>query len=947
MPWIAELPDGREMEFPDTVKPEDVKQAYSNGGMERVQSIHQAGEWALEKLPAIAAVGKIYNYLGMAPNFEEGLRKGKAAMRGTLDAATSLMRGALGYFGPEKLQDEVKSLNAAMKIQSALDEKAGMGVERLAGELAGYVAEPVSGAVSAPLKGLQGIKAWLTQGTTQGAVFGFLQPDLETTEDRLVNAGKMAATGAGISTALGGLSKGVVAAGRKAQQAHLARLKDELEVNIAYNISKADNPVEGYLKGVKQTFKMKKMPTMQEANARLKAFAGVSKTLPRVPTTQEQANKLLVEKGDNPILYAARQKRGRGGDIRQGLRNVLMPFDSQLASISPTLYRMHQNAQFSKFALEGHLWTALKPLDDALKKANLKGRKAAIWNRAVAEGKDLVEVSKQLGHPELGEAYLQVKPTFDEMFAGWEKLGFKFGYRNNYFPLIVKNSDELTKHLPEHVLEKVRRGTFDGPLHAEEVTGRVAKLLYKRGGKSESSFMKQRHQYTKDLDVYEAAYSSPRAALHQWIRDQAELMGDAKLLKELGVPLKENELKFNKDQMVKMLQASLRKDNLTAKNVDDASELLYSYYTSKNRPVPKWVQRLKNSTYSLLLTDVRSALTQGKDIGFSLAKFGARDTLYGVAKALRMNPNKKVSRQYDLGIHDIVEEFSSTDATKKVLDFGMKLSGFSKMDTLGKETHVNAALKHWRRIAQKDPTTFVKTWGQTFGEDTAEVLSKLRDKRIPMTELAKDKQVLPIAWTELLDVQPITMTQMPVLYTKHPIMGRLLYTLNSFTVKQLDHLNKRVVAEAIAGNKKKAAKYAAGYLAAMTALGVPVDMAKDMVTNLLTGKDIDHSLGEYVTNNMLMALGANKFMLDSLLAGDIEKATSAVIFTPSQALQLGLDRLSEGLEHAPIGFIDMLPVVGRLWYDRLKVQDKQDAELMRQLGLQESDDDEFNTNFVE
>lgn len=60
-------------------------------------------------------------------------------------------------------------------------------------------------------------------------------------------------------------------------------------------------------------------------------------------------------------------------------------------------------------------------------------------------------------------------------------------------------------------------------------------------------------------------------------------------------------------------------------------------------------------------------------------------------------------------------------------------------------------------------------------------------------------------FNELAEIQPITLSEMPERYLKHP-NGRIMYALKSFTLKQIDVLRKNIVQEWNKGNKIKAVK---------------------------------------------------------------------------------------------------------------------------------------------
>ena len=70
-------------------------------------------------------------------------------------------------------------------------------------------------------------------------------------------------------------------------------------------------------------------------------------------------------------------------------------------------------------------------------------------------------------------------------------------------------------------------------------------------------------------------------------------------------------------------------------------------------------------------------------------------------------------------------------------------------------------------------------------EKQQEVIQQLKDGK-------STEDVDFLMFSTLLDYQPVTLSNMPVKYLEMP-NGRVLYTLKTFTIKQLTHIAKMVL----------------------------------------------------------------------------------------------------------------------------------------------------------
>ena len=259
------------------------------------------------------------------------------------------------------------------------------------------------------------------------------------------------------------------------------------------------------------------------------------------------------------------------------------------------------------------------------------------------------------------------------------------------------------------------------------------------------------------------------------------------------------------------------------------------------------VGMLRDLGYMGTIANPISAITQLGDIGVSGALHGFRNTIASMFKT------KNVS-MIDVGLEEVGQEFAdirwSSNALRKL--FG--ISGFRRIDRLGKETSMNAAFKKNINLlkTEEGEKVFREKWGKFYKEDVDQLIGELKvaGKGGEITEGIKFH-----AFNELSDMQPISMLEMPKMYVDHP-QGRLFYALKTFTLKQYDIVRRNIIGEWKAGNKKEAIKNAGllvGYLSA-------ANVGTQTIRDILLGKDpgLDDS-SELIDKSIWALLGVYGF----------------------------------------------------------------------------------------
>lgn len=263
-----------------------------------------------------------------------------------------------------------------------------------------------------------------------------------------------------------------------------------------------------------------------------------------------------------------------------------------------------------------------------------------------------------------------------------------------------------------------------------------------------------------------------------------------------------------------------------------------------------FVKNFKALAYITTMGHVTSALTQITDVAFSLYENGVFDTMVAGGKAIARK--SKVTRK-DLGIEQIAEEFRDAGKLHKALDRTFKLVGIHYLDMIGKETLVNAKFRRMEREAKA---------GNLSGRSRA-IIERAFDPITGaqvITDLAagkKTEDTLFAVYTVLADYQPLTQSEYPEYYLRHP-NGRIFYMLKSFTLKQFDAFRREGITKIVNGNaaqKLEGARNLIHLAGLLFLIGCPVDWLKDFIMGRKPALD------DIMVDNLFKLVGVNRWAL--------------------------------------------------------------------------------------
>lgn len=506
---------------------------------------------------------------------------------------------------------------------------------------------------------------------------------------------------------------------------------------------------------------------------------------------------------------------------------------------------------------------------------------------------------------------LKVVPMLSKLGDDLQESGHNFQKIENYFPRLVTDLKGLQDSLgvkQKGLIDKARLAYADSKkigvdkLTDEENTEIIDNLvrgysMIKKDGKP--GFVRNRKlDLTEDQMKY---YATPEESLSIYLRRSAS---DLEKRRFLGQHYsKDGSGRSDMDNSIgNFVRKEYDEGRIGMEDQEELISLLKSRFIGGDQSPAAALQVIRDLGYMGTIANPVSTVTQFADLGLTSALKGFRNTIS------TMFSEKNVS-VIDIGIEDASAEMAeqgirgTANALRKLLG----VSGFRKIDRLGKETYINSAIKRASNMLKtKEGTAKLrKEFGDIYGEETDDVLASLASGKV-------DYNTKWFAFNELSDAQPTTRSNFPQFYLDNPNM-RVLYMLKSFTVKQIDVVRRRVIGEYQKGNKAAAIKQAtllAGYL-------TTANLSTGVIKDLMLGREID---ADEIPSKSLWALlgnyGASKYTTDKFLSkGDWKGAAYNTIVPATPIIDMVVEGVQIPFEDEPNyrKVVKNVPVVGRLF----------------------------------
>ena len=312
------------------------------------------------------------------------------------------------------------------------------------------------------------------------------------------------------------------------------------------------------------------------------------------------------------------------------------------------------------------------------------------------------------------------------------------------------------------------------------------------------------------------------------------------------------------------------------------------------------IQAYKNLSYIDTMGNPFSAITQIGDLAWTIYANGWYSTAKAAMKSI--GKSSRITKE-DVGIERIAQEFADTDTLSNAVAKVFKWVGLEKMDSIGKEAFLNAALEKFEKQATKNPEKLKGEIENIFESDTDSVIADLQNKRIT-------DNVKLLVYSNLLDFQPAALSEMSEQYLKAG-NGRVFYMLKSYSLKQFDVFRREAYNNLKSGNKEQVLKGAKN-LVYLAALLVMANAGADELKDWLLGRE--STFEDRVVDNVLKLFGVSKYVTWKARTEGVGTAAAKQMLPPFKFVDSLYKDVATAGDEKGLEIVGSVPVVGKLAY---------------------------------
>ena len=321
------------------------------------------------------------------------------------------------------------------------------------------------------------------------------------------------------------------------------------------------------------------------------------------------------------------------------------------------------------------------------------------------------------------------------------------------------------------------------------------------------------------------------------------------------------------------------------------------------------VHDLFNASFELGLGNVISAVFSKNGVRFDPADMGLARQVFGefVRKA-RKGTQKEIDA---LGGVTSGNKFieGAAKLSEDLLEWSMKWSGFSKLDQFGKSRIMGASFNKARQDIADG--SFDTKWQYSFSKPEIDQLKRDIASGNVDSELVRD-----LVMFDLFKLQPINAAAQTGAGLANP-NARIFYMLKGFAIKQFDLMERRIVREWKAGNKKQALENLGKYIVISGGGYGVVNEARQVLKGEAPDPEEAAVSALYQVGSVLTfgAMGANDYGYDKFMNDPLTAMASNVLppigaSLPGAVIEDIADAFRTG-DPLPDETIYALPIVGK------------------------------------
>ena len=589
--------------------------------------------------------------------------------------------------------------------------------------------------------------------------------------------------------------------------------------------------------------------------------------------------------------------QGKGKGAKDIWTKAMIPLSTRAKRISPKLSNRLRLFEFNLANELNKKYDKSKPFLDIWKK--MSEDDAIAFDLALKN--DYVEKQQEIIAKYGAEKeWSAIKELLADIYSDAMNVGLDLGYRQDYFPRKVKDVEGFMAYLqgledwtryqqalkeadPENVFTMEEKADFLNKYLRGFV--RVDLMPVKYGSE------KTRKIPVVDNDINKF-YAESMESYISYLEGMNSRIESAKFLGKDAT---------NYEESIGGYLEYLQNNGLVdPSQVDDVREILQARFGQRGVG-NRFLATARDLSYIYTMGGINSAITQLEDFSVSMYKAGVWNTLSTIF-------GEKPITKKDLGIERISQEFVDGSKTSKWLNKMFKATGLDAIDSLGKETLVNAMLKKYKQIYAKNPQALRDYVEPVMEDQTNATINDILNGE-------KSDNVKFLLFSELSDVQPISLSELPEFYNKSGNL-RVLYMLKSFMVKRIDTFRNEAF-DKIRSKDRDTRIQGMNNLLSMSILMMLCGATKDWIIDLLYGRKT--ILPELMINNLLGLFGITKFHLykarEQGFTGVAKELVVPPLFSFFDDLIADTSKLLGGKRKIKdLEILKGIPLVGRFYY---------------------------------
>lgn len=602
--------------------------------------------------------------------------------------------------------------------------------------------------------------------------------------------------------------------------------------------------------------------------------------LPPVRKYTDKDLEVLFEK--NPVVRKKVSEFTK--KTKETADDILRPMSAEIEQIDKDTYAAIKENDFETLAETNRRIKQITPFLEKFVRFRKYQPKEFAKLSYYLTANNMVEAEKIMSKWKMSEAFKPVRDALNELYVEGVKVKYDLGYLKDYFPRDMVDYEGYLKEIRgkkafdvfQELIDKKnaeRKKKGEAVLTTDEENKLITNAI--RGynpGISLSGIANYKERVIKAFPPsYAKYYDTAENALINYIVKATDAIQQRKLF-GYGVDAEASIASYIKGKGLDAEKSAKLKRILKAR---------YNFMSNK------WASQVRGIMYLTTLNNPTSSIKNLADVPMALYNSGSlTKTFVALGRAL---VDKSVIKMEDAGLHNMGGEYMNLSSRNKATNAMMKwMLAFPYFDKVGKETYINATMSKYHKLANSNPDKLKTKLGKWFNEERAsQVVSDLRQKK-SYKDIGKTNLLNLVAYLEISDVQPTTMTEMPLKYAESP-NGRVLYTMKSFQLKRLDFFRKETLHKIRTKGQRLEGFRNLAMLTTMIGLG---EAGTEQIISWLLGRD--ESFTEQIADSMLSIIGFNRY--------DVEKAKRTnpidVIFNKALPIATPLKDLWDDYETA-------------------------------------------------